>query len=211
MKLTAAQGKTLRDAALKAQEDVATATVALDTIGDDWTKAYETLTAAMRALIKNLEGKLAKNDPRWLAFGLNIPAASSTPGQPVNVAAHTDDTGAILVQCDAVPLALRYRWRMLVAGVQTEYQLAASTTEPLASIGGVSAGQTVQLVVQAVNGSSQGVASEPVVFTLPPATPAGFRNMSAPEEASGTNQNGDGHGNGNGQSRHALDVAIAGR
>ena len=37
----------------------------------------------MRALIKNLEGKLSKNDPRWLEFGLNLPGASATPGQRV--------------------------------------------------------------------------------------------------------------------------------
>ena len=53
-------------------------------------------------------------------------------------------------------LAGRYRWRMLIVGVQTDYQLAASTTEPMASIGGVAAGQTVQIIVQAVNGSLQG-------------------------------------------------------
>ena len=123
MKLTAAQGTVLRDAALTAQGAVATATVALNTIGDAWTTAYNTLVGVMRELIKNLEGKLARNDPRWLAFGLNMPATSSTPGKPLNLTAHTDDTGAIVVQCDAVPLAARYRWRMLVVGVQTEYQL----------------------------------------------------------------------------------------
>ena len=157
----------------------------------------------MRSLIKNLEGKLARNDPRWKAFGLNMPATSSTPGQPVNVAAHTDDTGAIVVQCDAVALALRYRWRMLVVGVQTDYQLAASTTEPLASIGGVAAGRTVQILVQAVNGSQQGVASEPVVFTLPPAKAAGFRNLATTEEAPAAGEHSNGLGNGNGHSRHA--------
>lgn len=35
----------------------------------------------MRTLIKNLQGKLAKDDPRWLVFGLQMPAANATPGQ----------------------------------------------------------------------------------------------------------------------------------
>ena len=74
----------------------------------------------------------------------------------MHLTAHTDDTGAVVVQCDAVPLATRYRWRMLIVGVQTEYQLAASTTEPLASIGDVAAGQTVQIIVQAVKWGSAG-------------------------------------------------------
>ena len=157
----------------------------------------------MRALIKNLEGKLAKDDPRWLAFGLNMPATSSTPGKPVSLAAHTDDTGAIVVQCDAVALATRYRWRMLLVGVQTEYQLAASTTEPLAAIADVAAGQTVQIIVQAVNGGRQGVASEPIVFTLPPARSAGFANRTATEEVPASGEKSNGAGNGNGHSRHA--------
>ncbi len=211
MKLTAAEGTTLRDAALAAQDGVATATVTLNTIGDAWTTAYDTLLDAMRELIKNLEGKLKRNDPRWLAFGLNMPATSSTPGKPLNLTAHTDDTGAVVVQCDAVPLAARYRWRMLMVGVQTEYQLAASTTEPLASIGDVKAGQTAQIIVQAVNGNSQGVASEPITFTLPSARTATSGKRQATEEApiadepSNGHRNGvgNGNGNGNGHSRHA--------
>ena len=63
MKLTAAEGTTLRNAALTAQQTLTTAVVSLNTIGEAWTTAYETLVGAMRALIKNLEGKLAKDDP----------------------------------------------------------------------------------------------------------------------------------------------------
>ena len=207
MNLTAAHGKTLRDAALKAQDDVATAAVALNEIGDAWQKADDKLVGVMRELIKNLEGKLKRSDPRWLAFGLNMPATSSTPGKPLNLTALSDETGAIVVQCDAVPLAARYRWRMLIVGVQTEYQLAASTTEPLASISDVKAGQTVQIIVQAVNGNSQGVASEPVDFTLPPARTAGFSNRATAEEAPAAGEDSNvhrsGNGNGNGHARHA--------
>ena len=70
----------------------------------------------MRALTKNLEGMLAKNDPRWLAFGLNMPGTSVTPGRPVNVTAQLDETGAIVAQCAATALATRYRWRTRIAG-----------------------------------------------------------------------------------------------
>ena len=48
MKLTAAEGTTLRNAALTGQQAVTTATVALNTIGEAWTKAYDVLVAAMR-------------------------------------------------------------------------------------------------------------------------------------------------------------------
>lgn len=206
LKQTAAEGEALRSVALKAQTAVADVEVALNEIGTKWTSAYETLTAAMRALIKNLEGKLAKDDPRWLNFGLNMPAAKSTPGQPVNVSAHTDETGAIVVQCEAVPLAKRYRWRMLLVGVETEYKLALSTTEPMGAISGVVPGQPVEIIVQAVNGDKQGVASEPIVFTLP-----GAKGVAAPKrqkveeapEAESSNGHENGNGKGNGTLRHS--------
>ena len=132
-----------------------------------------------------------------------MPGASVTPGQPVNVTAQLDDTGAIVAQCAATALATRYRWRTRIAGVQAEYQLVARTTEPLAVIPEVMAGQTVEIIVQGVNGNNQGVASEPVFFTLPVAAKAaGYRNLAVsategPEAVESSN----GHRNGN--RRHA--------
>ena len=199
MNLTAARGTVLRDEALARQQAGATATMNLKTTGDVWTAAYEKLVGAMRALIKNLEGKLAKDDPRWLAFGLNMPATPATPGRPQEVTVQADESGSLVVQCAAVPLATRYRWRTLLAGVQTEYVLAARSTEPMAVIREVAPGQTVQLVVQAVNGALQGVASEPVTFTLPlAAKAAGYRSLAPADESEKTAAHGNGNGNGHG-------------
>ena len=198
MNLTAAQGTTLRNAALAAQGTVTTAAVDLKVCGDAREAAYETLVAAMRALIKNLEGKLTKDDPRWLAFGLNMPGTSVTPGQPVEVEVQLGEAGELVVQCEEVPLAKRYRWRTRIVGMEQAFQLAARTTEPLAVIGEVMAGQTVEIIVQAVNGNNQGVASEPVFFTLPVARAAGFTNLSASEEVPVHSDGANGHGKGNG-------------
>lgn len=57
---------------------------------------------------------------------------------------------AILCRCDAVEKATRYRWRMRLAGAP-EYVLATSTTGLLAQVGNVALGQTVEIIVQAVN------------------------------------------------------------
>ena len=212
MNLTAARGTTLRDAAVAAQTAVTNAGVAMTTLGDAWQAAYEALTGSMRELVKNLEGKLGKFDPRWKAFGLNMPGAKSTPGQPQNVTASLDETGALVLQCDAEALATRYRWRGRIVGVQTEYELLASTAAPLASLREVAAGQTMEIIVQAVNGTLQGVASEPITFTMPGAKSAGFRNLSATEEAPALSENstgngsGNGNGRGNGHVRHAHPV-----
>ena len=164
--VTAAAATALRGTALATQEGFAEAVQALKTLGDSWQVAYDALTTTMRALVKNLEGKLGRSDPRWLAFGLQMPSTPSTPGQPVNVAAHQDDNGNTLVTCDAVPVANRYRCRIMVLGVDTRYRLAASSPAPVMTIKDVQPGQTVQIVVQAVNRNLQGVASDPIVFTI---------------------------------------------
>jgi hypothetical protein len=190
---TAAYGTTLRTAALSAQTALTAATVTLNTIGDAWTQAYNTLIADMNALIANLNVVLAGTDSRWLSFGLQMPASITTPGQPVNVAAHLDATGAIVVQCDPVPLATRYRFRTMLIGVQQDYVLAASSKAPLGSLGSILPGQTVQIIVQAVNANLQGVASEPIVFTVPlPVSDAAVPNQHGVLSSNG-NGNGNGH------------------
>lgn len=166
--VTAGQAKALRDAAVSGQEQLATAEIALKDKGTTYDTAYVTLTDTMRSLVKILGATLENDDPRWLAFGLNMPATNTTPGQPTNLSAHLDDTGTIILQCDPVPLAMRFRWRGMLVGVESEYRLMARSTEPIGSVSGLLPGQKVQFIVQAVNGNLQGVPSEPVLFTVPP-------------------------------------------
>lgn len=167
MQVTAAQATALRNTALAAQQALGAADVALKEKGDAWDSAFASLTDTMRSLIKILGATLEDNDPRWFTFGLEMPATNTTPGKPANLAAHLDDTGAIIVQCDPVALAMRYRWRMLLAGIETDYRLVARSTDPIGSITGVMPGQKAQIIVQAVNGNLQGVASDSIVFTMP--------------------------------------------
>ena len=120
----------------------------------------------MWSLVKILQGTLDANDPRWLAFGLPMPSTPSTPAQPTGLTAELNAAGNIAVACDPTPLASRYRFRMKLVGVQSEYQLAASSPAPMAAIAGVLPGQTVEIIVQAVNGSLQSVPSASVTFTV---------------------------------------------
>jgi len=62
----------------------------------------------------------------------------------------------------------------------------------MGSITGVEPGVTVQIVMQAVNESSQGVASEPVLFTMPEAAKPEATAAEAELAAVGTNGNGNG-------------------
>lgn len=210
MQVTAAQGALLLSAAVSAQNAVMAAGVAQKTLDAAWTDAFQTLTNAMWSLIKILQATLADADPRWLDFGLQLPGTPSTPGKPLNVTAHSDQTGAIIVACDPVPLATRYRWRMRLLDLQQDYQLVARSAAPLGSIPGVQPGQPVQIIVQAVNGILQGVASEPIVFTIPVAAtektlPELRRAAETPEPERG-HGNGSRLANGNGHTLHPRRV-----
>lgn len=107
-----------------------------------------------------------------------------------------DSAGAVIVECPPVPLASWYRCRMMILGVDLKYRMVFSGSTPLGKIMTVQPGVTVQLVMQAVNGGAQSVASEQVVFTVP--MPSAQAEVAAPEAeiapllAVGTN----GHSNG---------------
>ena len=191
--VTAAKATELTTAATAGQTAVATAEQTLKTADETRQPLRIDLLKLMATLIDNLKRKLAPDDPRWLAFGLRMPSTPTTPGQPQNVTATLAEDGAIIVQCDPLPLAARYRGRMLIVGLETKYRLVFSGTHPLGSITGMEPGVTVQIVMQAVNETSQGVASEPVLFTMPesakPQAPSADAEL-APLAAAGTNGNG---------------------
>ena len=164
--------------------------------------AIEDLRGELRLLIDILDKKLGPDDARWAEFGLNRPAADTNPAAPSDLRATVVEGPAILCECEAAPNATRYRWRTRLAGAR-EYSLAASTTEPMVQLDNVQPGQTVEIVVQAVNGSAQGVQSEVVRVAIPAAQAARVMREAAANGAAEhgdspeTNANGrNGRGNG---------------
>ena len=205
MGVTAAQGTALLNAITSAQNGLTASGKGLKTLEGNWNDAFKALTDMMWSLIKILQATLEDNDPMWLEFGLQMPGTPSTPGKPAGLVAHTDDTGAIVVQCDAVPLAMRYRWRMLLVGIESDYQLAASSPVPIGTITGVEPGRLVRIIVQAVNGSLQGVASEPLDFRMPPAQSSVPPRAVEAQVSAGQEVSSDaGHGNGLGLTHRML-------
>lgn len=175
MNVTADTAGTMAETLQGLQAEVTDAKEALKTSDALRQPARAAAVSVISTLIANLNKKLAPDDPRWIAFGFPMPASQKTPAAPQNVSVALDSTGAMIVTCAAVPLATRYRCRMLIVGVDTKYRLVFSGPQPLGQITSVQPGVTVQIIMQAVNGSAQSVASEPVVFTVPV--------VSAPTEA----------------------------
>ena len=90
---------------------------------------------------------------------------------------------------------------MRIVDVDKDYLLVAGSVDPIATIAGVLPGQTVQIIVQAVNVTMQGVASEPLTYTVPVVAKAvpEAKRVSSPTEAERP-----GNGNGNGHRHEAV-------
>jgi hypothetical protein len=150
-----------------AQAELTEKEMVLNDAGTAWTATYDPLVEACTTLIKNLEGKLGPLDPRWLGFGLQMPGSISTPPKVTGLAANLDEAGQLIVSWDWPPNATRVRVRGFAVGIENEYRLLASSTEPLASVAPPLSGQTLQLAAQGVNENLQGVLSDPIQFTMP--------------------------------------------
>lgn len=198
--MTASDAQALYDMTFSAQQTYISAIRAQDgaRLADE--AAREALVVKMRLLIGILKSLLPGGDARWMAFGLNMPAANTTPGQPLQVTVTLDLNGNVVAECDELSMCERYRWRMRIVGQQPEYSLVATTTAPMTMIKSVLPGQTVELIVQGVNGGAQGVASVPVLFTKPALAPIAeampVATQQEPEVKGFTNRGGNGNGHG---------------
>ena len=176
--ITAAEGVLVRKAVIDAQTPLQEAKMDLKTDLGTLTTAQAALVKSMRYVIKILSGGLAKDDPAWEAFGLNMPATKTTPGAPTGL--HATLTGTqVLLQCDVTPLATRYRFRTKIVGVERDYKLAGSSKEPSLTLKDMMPGVTLQIIAQAVNGGSQGVACDPITVTVPLSAPAATQSATS--------------------------------
>ncbi len=195
--VTAAKATALRQAVIDAQDPLQTSNVALKTAAGTLRTTQTALVGKMGFLIKILSGTLGRNDPRWGAFGLNIPAANTTPDAPTGLRA-TVMGSEILLECDATPLAARYRFRRQIIGVDDKYKLVASSITPMAMLESVMGGFTMEFIVQAVNGQSQSRPSQPIVVTIPASVASEPQAKPAEPlaELAAIAPNGNGNGNG---------------
>ena len=206
--ITAAKATELTVAATTTQRAVATAEEAFKAANDARKPAKADLLKLIGEVIGNLDMKLSPSDPRWLAFGCQLPSTPTTPAAPTGLRATIMDT-KVLLECDAMDLATRYRFRGKIIGVDPQYRLLASAPVPMAALEGLAPGLMIEIVAQAVNGPSQSVPSGAILVTIPAtaeATSAAKPVVSDAELAplAAIVPNGSSNGNGNGNGSHAV-------
>ena len=123
------------------------------------------LTKRLRGLVDELTQLLDDDDPIWLAFGFNSPAAPETPEQVEGLVV-TPGSGVAFADWDDTPRADRYHVEIQIVGVDANFHRVQTVTESDATITGLSSGQTVRVRIIAVNDAGEGALSVTHIFLI---------------------------------------------
>ena len=125
----------------------------------------EVVRKALRGLFDELSNQLDPLDPRWKAFGFNLPGAEETPDTVTGVIATLIGPTAIALKWDAAARAQYYRVFKKVVGVDEEFVAVGSPADLDFTLEGLPMNATVEIQISAVNdgGESQRTASVTVV------------------------------------------------
>jgi hypothetical protein len=149
-----------------ARHDVAAAESELTTAGNTRADAVDGLRKRVRGLITELEDVLSADDPRWEAFGLNIPANPSTPEPVESLTAAALGGGRIELAWPYAVRAVRYKVESFIVGVDTEWQSKANAKDLGIIVKGYTADQVVKVRVISSNDGGDANPSPEVQVTV---------------------------------------------
>ncbi len=164
--ITAAKAQAARDVLLSASTAVSQARLACAASKHARDAAYAAMRRRLSGLCIELKLRIGLNDPRWLAFGLNIPGTPSIPDVPKNLRAVSYEQGEILATCDEAPRATHYRFYTQVNLEQPEPVFVGHSPAPTLVISNIEPDQNYQVFVSAVNEAGESNLSEPAEVTL---------------------------------------------
>jgi hypothetical protein len=117
--------------------------------------AEATLRKRLRDLILELQQKLGSMDPRWLAFGLNLPGAKHIPSVPANLSAVLIGETAAAIKWEASARAEHYRVWKKVTGVDEEFVAVGSPADLDFTMEELPRNSTIEVAVSAVNNGGE--------------------------------------------------------
>jgi hypothetical protein len=112
--------------------------------------------------IKELNGLLAADDPRWENFGLNIPANPNPPEPVTAVTLTTVGTGREELAWTAATRATYYRLFVKVDGVDTDFRFLKRDSDLDHTLTDLTPGTTISAYVIAANPGGEAIASPTV-------------------------------------------------
>jgi hypothetical protein len=128
------------------------------------------LAKRLRGLVSKLGQLLADDDPRWNAFGLNLPSAPNTPDVPDVPDAPILTAGApgtVLADWADARRADHYRVFKQIVGVDADFVFVDNPTDSDCTLTGLPHGATVKICVSAVNAAGESLKSDPAQIVVP--------------------------------------------
>ena len=129
--------------------------------------AATALRKQARGLVDELGQLLGDEDPRWLAFGLNMPGSANTPDAPEGLVLAASGAGSINADWADTPRADRYHVSNQVVGVDANFMLAGSPIDSDFTLTGLPSGATVKVQVTAVNAAGESLPSAVKEIVVP--------------------------------------------
>ncbi len=163
--ITAAHAQVVLDAlkaARKAVNDQETIVENLKTVRDE---KLEAVRKALRGLFGELSNQLDPLDPRWKAFGFNLPGATETPEVPTNLSVILIGPTAASIKWSAAARAEYYRVWMKIHGSATDYETVGSPADLDFTLENLPANSMVDIVISAVNNGGESAVSEAFTIT----------------------------------------------
>ncbi len=166
LNVTAAQAGALHTALSDAQAASAAALVDKGQKRAARNAARKALEKRLRGLVYELGQLLGPADPKWLAFGLNIPGSETTPDAPSALVLTLGGPGEVLVDWDDVANADHYRVFKQEVGVDADFVHVGSPDDSDFTIDGLTGGNVLRVKVSAVSGSLEGPTSDVAEITV---------------------------------------------
>lgn len=124
--------------------------------------AVGALRKRLSDLNKELSMRLGPLDPRWLAFGFNLPGAPERPPVPEEVVVTPQAGARLQVRCAPVPRATRYRYYVQRPVLDAAPVPVGGSAEPLFVTPVLEPGTEYLVYVSAANEGAEGELSAPV-------------------------------------------------
>ena len=165
--VTAANAAAQFQALREAHKVVATQTELQATDKQARNVAYRRLRKRMQNLITELDTVLAKNDPRWAAFNLRLPAAVGAPDSVAALTLTAGVTGNVIATWPRAARATRYRPFVQVEGVDAKFVARDPVHDLTVNLSGFKTGQTVKVYIVAANKTGEAQPSPTQQISVP--------------------------------------------
>jgi hypothetical protein len=129
--------------------------------------AEKALRTRMNGLIHELGQLLEDDDPRWLAFGLNLPGATNLPEPADGLVLTAGGPGVVLADWSDASRATRYRVFKQVTTVDANFVAADTVNDSDCTLSGLPGGKTVRVQIVSANDAGQGLPSATAEIVVP--------------------------------------------